>query len=175
MLGGWGRSPPVFALLFSQAVRRCAAGAGTAVPGAARLPSRPYFSAVQRGALGACAAPEGALFCPLRGPVLLPPGGCLNARDACSFKRGLKRISTPVFIERRCTCYPQCCTLYPAVLHPLSRSAAPFIPHPSTRLFYLHQVSGVDGQRPAGGISHDCTRVPQIASEAAEPSPLASA
>ena len=102
VLGGWGRSPPVFALLFSQAVRRCAAGAGTAVPGAETLPSRPYFSAVQRGALGACAAPEGALFCPLGGLFFSPergsPAARVSARARTRIREGLKRISTPFSI-----------------------------------------------------------------------------
>ena len=109
-IGGLGAKPssePYSALLFSQAVRRCAAGAGTAVPGAETLPSRPYFSAVQRGALGACAAPEGALFCP-SGPVLLPEKGDLrSARQRAArtrIREGLKRISTPVFHRRERMC-----------------------------------------------------------------------
>ena len=107
---GLGRSPPV------SRTRRCSSarlsGAvrlepAQLVPGAETLPSRPYFSAVQRGALGACAAPEGALFCPPRGPVLPPKGDLCSARQRAErtrIREGLKRISTPVFHRRERMC-----------------------------------------------------------------------
>ena len=79
-IGGLGAKPssePYSALLFSQAVRRCAAGAGTAVPGAETLPSRPYSPSPPTGATRAV-RPAG---------FRVPRGGALWARTGEQTRR----------------------------------------------------------------------------------------